>query len=112
MRKGGSATNPIAWYWGWVIGSSDVSVTIALDWRRSYLVTGGLTLTEGSNYAHVYIAQVCYYSGGDVVRCGIRDVGDDFGQSVHEFISGANRVTIKLRAKGGKHRAEGAVYAL
>ena len=44
--------------------------------------------------------------------CGVRDNGDDFDLSVTEFVSSASSVTIKLRTKGGKHRAEGVIYEL
>jgi hypothetical protein len=104
--------NPISTYWMWTTGTIDNTLDIGLDWRKSYLITGYLTLTEGGDYAHVYISTVCNYSGGDQVLCGVRDVGDDFGLSVTEFISSATKVTIKLRTKGGKHRAEGVVYEL
>ena len=104
--------SPVYWYWAWVIGSSEVTVTMSLDWRKTYLITGGLTLTDGDDYAHVYISQVCYYNGSDVISCGIRDIGDDFDLSVHEFVSGASSVTVKLKTRGGKHRAEGAAYEL
>ncbi len=50
--------NPVYWYWEWVIGGSEVTVTMSLDWNRTYLVTGGVTLTDGSDYAHVYISGV------------------------------------------------------
>ncbi|HMM42713.1 MAG TPA: hypothetical protein PKA95_12490 [Thermomicrobiales bacterium] len=101
---------PTHTYWMWSVGTHDVTVTIGLDWRKRYLITGFLTLTEGDDYAHVYISTVCRYSGGDQVLCGIRDDAGDFGLGVTEFISSASRVTIKLRTKGGSHRAEGAVY--
>jgi allophanate hydrolase subunit 1 len=76
------------------------------------LVTGYLTQTDGDDYAHVYISTVCHYSGGDVVHCGIRDLSDDKYLGIVEVISGANRVTIKLKTKGGRHRAEGVVYEI
>jgi hypothetical protein len=104
--------SPVYTYWMWNIGNIDGTLTINLDWRKSYLITGFLTLTDGDDYAHVYISTVCTYSGGDVVLCGVRDIGDDFGPSATEFISSALSVTIKLRTKGGKHRAEGAIYEL
>lgn len=104
--------NPVYWYWEWVIGSSDVTVKMSLNWTKKYLVTGGLTLTDDDDYAHVYISEICYYHGGDVVRCGIRDFSGDFHLSVHQFISDAISVTVKLKTKGGKHRAEGAVYEI
>lgn len=103
---------PIRTYWMWTTGTIDVTLDVALDWRKSYLVTGYLTLTDGANYAHVYISTVCTYRGGDQVLCGVRDIGGDFGLSVTEFISSASKVTLKLRAKGGSHRAEGVIYEL
>ena len=104
--------SPVYTYWMWNIGNIDGTLTIDLDWRKSYLITGFLTLTDGDDYAHVYISTVCTYGGGDVVLCGVRDVGDDFGLSVTEFVNSALSVTIKLRTKGGKHRVEGAIYEL
>jgi hypothetical protein len=99
-------------YWMWTTGTYEVALDIALDWRKSYLVTGYLTLTDGDDYAHVYISTVCSYSGGDVVLCGVRDIGGDFDLGVTEFISSASRVTIKLKTTGGRHRAEGAIHEL
>jgi len=103
--------NPRTSYWMWATGTHDVTVTIGLDWKKSYLVTGALTLTDGDDYAHVYISTVCTYTGSQVL-CGVRDVGGDFGVGLNEFISSATKVTIKLRTKGGSHRAEGVVYEL
>jgi hypothetical protein len=103
---------PVLTYWMWNTGTIDGTLNIGLDWRKSYLITGHLTLTDGDDYAHVYISTVCTYNGGDVVLCGVRDIGDDFGLGVTEFVSSASSVTIKLRTKGGKHRAEGVVYEL
>lgn len=103
---------PVRTYWMWTTGTNTVTVTIGLDWKKQYLVTGYLTLTDGDDYAHVYISTVCTYRGGDQVLCGIRDDSGDFGLGVTEFISSATRVTIKLRTTGGAHRAEGAVYEL
>jgi hypothetical protein len=99
-------------YWMWTTGTYEVSVAIALDWRKTYLITGYLTQTDGDDYAHVYIATVCHYSGGDVVRCGVRDFTSDVDLGVTETIGSANSVTLKLRTKGGRHRAEGAIYEL
>ena len=103
---------PIWTYWMWTTGTHDVTLDFALDWRQTYLITGFLTLTEGDEYAHVYISTVCSYSGGDVVLCGVRDIGGDFDLSATEFIGGASRVTIKLKTRGGAHRAEGVIYQL
>jgi hypothetical protein len=94
----------------WTTGTYTVSHTIPLDWRKGYLVTGYLTQTDGDDYAHVYISTVCHYSGGDVVKCGVRDISDDKHLGIIEYISGANKVIVKLKTKGGRHRAEGVVY--
>jgi hypothetical protein len=100
-------------YWMWTTGTFEVTVTLNLDWQRTYLLTGGLTLTEGDDHAHVYISTLCSYSGGDQVLCGVRDIGGDgVDLGVTEFISGASSVTVKLKTNGGKHRAEGALYQL
>lgn len=103
---------PYWWYHMWTTGTYEVSVNIPLDWRRRYLITGYLTLTKGDDYAHVYISTVCRYSGGDTVLCGVRDLDDDRDLNIVEFIDGASRVTVKLKTKGGRHRAEGIVYQL
>jgi hypothetical protein len=58
------------------------------------------------------LSTVCSYSGGDMVLCGVRDIGGDFDLSVTEFINSASRATIKLKTRGGAHRAEGVVYEL
>jgi hypothetical protein len=107
----GVAMNPISTYWMWTTGSTEVTLDVGLDWRKSYLITGYLTLTQGDDRAHVYIATLCTLHG-DQELCGLRDVGDDFGLSVTEFVSSATSVTIKLRTQGGAHRAEGVVYEL
>jgi len=103
---------PIWTYWMWVSGEYEVTIDFDLDWRKSYLITGCLTLTDGEDYGHIYISTICNYNGGDVVLCGVRDIEDDFGLSVTECVSSASKVTIKLRSKGGVHRAEGVVYEL
>ena len=103
----------VAWsYWLWTTGNITASLTIALDWRQTYLLTGGLTHKQGGDYARVYLATVCSYSGGDVVLCGVRDIPNDAGLGLTEFLSGVSTITIKLRTTGGSHRAEGAVYRL
>jgi len=98
------------WYTMWTTGTFTVSLTVPLDWQRSYLVTGGLTQTDGPDYAHVYISTVCSYDGGDQVLCGIRDDPDDSGLNLIEALDAASSVTVKLRTTGGRHRAEGFVY--
>ncbi len=104
--------NPVLTYWMWTTGSTEVTVDIGLDWRKTYLITGYLTLTDGDNRGHVFISTVCNYDGGDVVGCGVRDFGDDFDLGVTEWVSSAESVTIKLKTSGGAHRAEGVVYEL
>jgi hypothetical protein len=103
---------PVYTYWMWHTGTIDGTLEVGLDWTKSYLITGQLTLTDGDDYAHVYISTVCTYHGGDTVLCGVRDVGDDFGLSVNEVVNSASSVTITLRGKGGAHRAEGVIYEL
>ena len=104
--------DPHMGYYLWTQGNTSVSATISLDRTKQYLVTGGLTLTDGDDYAHVYIARVCYSSGGDVVQCGVRDIGGDAELGLVEFLSGARDVTIKLKSTGGRHTAEIMVYEL
>ena len=99
-------------YWLWTTGTYEATFKIPLNWQRRYLVTGYLTQTDGDDYAHVYISTVCYYDGGDVVRCGIRDLEDDKDLGIVEFLNGADSVTVKLKTSGGRHRAEGVVYEL
>lgn len=96
----------------WTTGTYQVTSTIPLNWQRGYLVTGYLTQTDGDDYAHVYISMVCRYSGGDVVRCGIMDASDDKFLPIVEYITAAESVTVKLKTKGGRHRAEGVVYEI
>src|SRR4030095_5987903 len=102
---------PIRAYRMWTTGTFEVTTSVSLDRRKSYLVTGYLTLTEGSEYAHIYISTVCHVSG-DQVLCGVRDVSSDFDLRVTELLCSASSVTIKLKTKGGRHRAEGVVYEL
>lgn len=101
---------PTSQFWMWTTGTYEVTLDIPLDWRKRYLITGYLTLTKGDDYAHIYISTVCNYSGGDQVLCGVRDFDGDFDLGVTEFVSSASRVTVKLKTKGGAHRAEGVVY--
>ena len=75
----------------WTTGTFSVTSTIPLDWRKTYVVTGTLTQTDGDDYAHVYISRVCSYSGGDVVRCGVRDISGDLNLGLVEWISGSRR---------------------
>lgn len=104
---------PISIYHAWTTGSFTVSATIPLDWTRRYLVTAFLTQTEGDEYAHVYISQVCHYWGSDYSGCGIRDIPDNFRTCwATEILDHATSVTIKLTTRGGRHMAEGVVYEL
>src|SRR5262245_10910964 len=103
---------PVSTYWMSTTGTYQVSVDLALDWKQTYLLTWYLTLTSGDDYGHIKIWTLCHYCGGDVVLCGVRDIGDDFNLGVTEFISAAARVTVKLKTTGGKHRAEGVLYQL
>ena len=97
----------------WTLGTIDVTQDISLDWQKTYLITGYLTLIDQSTHAHVYISNVCGYYGGDQVLCGLRDVdGENMDQNVTEVVSHANRVTIKLRASGGGSRIEVVIYEL
>jgi hypothetical protein len=98
------------WYTMWTTGTFTVTLTLPLDWRLNYLVTGGLTQTDSGDYAHLYIAEVCTYNGSDVVLCGLRDLDGETDLNIVEPLSSADRVTIKLRTTGGRHRAEGVVY--
>jgi hypothetical protein len=97
----------------WTTGTYVVSTTIPLNWQRRYLVTGYLTQTDGDDYAHVYISTVCTFNGSDVILCGVRDISDDTDLGVVEVLpNSAISVVIKLKTRGGRHRAEGVVYEL
>jgi hypothetical protein len=102
-------------YWMWTQGNISATLTLGLDPARRYLVSGALVGKDGGNYGQVYIATVCSVDG-DQVLCGIRDSPGDspateiMGLGIQEFISSAESVTIKLRANGGLHRAEGILY--
>lgn len=103
---------PVSTYWMWTTGTYEVSIDFDLDWRKRYLITGYLTLTDGDDYGHVYISMVCRYSGGDQVLCGLRDTEGDFDLSVTEIVSSTSKVTVTLKTEGGAHRAEGVIYEL
>src|SRR5262245_49274202 len=105
---------PVWSYWVAVTGSATASATMSLNRDRRYLVTGGLILTEGDDHARVYIGTVCQQSSATgPVLCGVRDLVDDAGLGVTEFLTAnAISVTVKLKATGGKHRGEGVVYEL
>ena len=104
-------------YWMWTSGTFSTTVTFALNPTRSYLMTGALTGKDGGDYGQVYISMLCTVSG-DQVLCGIRDDPSDSpftdisSLGINEFISSADSVTVKLRATGGLHRAEGILYDL
>jgi hypothetical protein len=76
---------------------------------------GALAGKDGGDYGQVYISMLCTVSG-DQVLCGIRDDPSDSSFTdisslgINEFISHADSVTVKLRATGGLHRAEGILY--
>jgi hypothetical protein len=103
---------PHWWYHLWTTGTYKVSHTVPLNWTKRYVVTGYLTLTDGDDYAHVYVSVVCHYSGGDVVKCGVLDMSDDKHLGIVKVIDGAKSVTVTLKTKGGRHRAEGLVYQI
>jgi hypothetical protein len=107
----------VAWaYWIWTRGSISGTVTMALDPGRRYLVTGALTGKSGGDYGQVFISTLCIQRSPDQVLCGIRDDPSDPPDStianlgIVEFVQNATRVTVKLSADGGLHRAEGAIY--
>jgi hypothetical protein len=111
----GRAMFVVSSYWMWTSGTFSTTVTFALNPTRSYLMTGALTGKDGGNYGQVYISMLCTVSG-DQVLCGIRDdpsdssFADISSLGINEFISNADSVTVKLRATGGLHRAEGILY--
>lgn len=103
---------PVWTYWLAVTGSATATVSMSLNPDRRYLVTGGLILTDGDDYARVYIGTVCRRLG-DVIACGVRDFDGDGGLGLTEALTpNASRVIVKLKTKGGKHRAEGVVYEI
>lgn len=100
------------WYLIWTTGAFKATLTIPLDYQKTYLVTGGLTLTESDRYAHLYVSTVCSYAGGDQVLCGVRDFEGDGDLGLVEIVSGAISVTVALHTEGGQHRGEGAVFEI
>ena len=112
-RRSGDAAGEMAWVSseGRTTGTYKATVTINLDPSKRYYVDGALVQTDGDDYAHVYISTVCI-ARSDTVHCGIRDWTDDKDLNTNEHLSNASRVTIALRTKGGRHRAEGTVYEL
>jgi hypothetical protein len=103
-------------WWMWTRGRFTVSVTAGLDPRRRYLVTGGLEGKSGGDYGQVFISTVCVQRSPDQILSGVRDdpassPNDNIANlGVLEFLSNATRVTIKLRADGGLHRAQAVIY--
>ena len=95
----------------WTSGSISATLTINLDPRKTYLVTGGFVQTDGDDYAHAFISEMCT-GGGDVVLCGVRDTSGDTDLNLYEFVSGALNVTLTLRSNGGRHRVEGSIFEL
>jgi hypothetical protein len=103
--------NPINWYYLWTSGGTSTSLTINLDSQKSYLVTGGFVQSDGGDYSHAFISEVCK-GGGDEVLCGVRNGDSDTYLNLYEFISGAINVTITLRSNDGRHRVEGSIFEL
>ena len=103
-------------YWMWTSGTFTVTHTIALSPARRYLVTGALVGKDGGNYGQVYISTVCRQISSDQILCGIRDASFTTPASkiqnlrIVEILQNATRVTVKLTATGGLHRAEGTVF--
>jgi hypothetical protein len=103
-------------YWMWTSGSFTTSVTIPLDRTRRYLVTGALAGKSGGDYGQVFISTVCTMPSSDQILCGVRDDPANSPSTnianlgIVEILTNAVRVTVKLRAGGGLHRAEGVVY--
>ena len=104
------------WYamgWAWTTGSFTTSGDVDLDPNQSYLVTGGVTESDGGGKAHLYISVLCT-SDGDQQLCGIRDEGGDDGLTLVEALPPrSSRVTISFRSTGGgTHRGEYVIYQL
>ncbi|HZO89615.1 MAG TPA: hypothetical protein VFB38_14905 [Chthonomonadaceae bacterium] len=97
-----------ATFWMWTTGDYNETFTLALDPNRSYLVQTYLVKTDGDDYAHTYIAEVCQQNG-DEILCGVSVEPDALSV---EVISNAISVTVGLRTTGGAHRAEGTIFAL
>ena len=100
---------PIVQYYLWTRGRYKIDIEFNLDPNKKYLVTGYLTLTSGRRHAHVYISEECYRSSVEI--CEVR-TGDDFHAYVVKVLDKHTSVTISLKTKGGKHRAEGVIYEL
>jgi hypothetical protein len=108
---------PYRSFTAWATGNFTTSITVALDRNRRYLVTGGLVGKEGGDHGQVFISTVCTMPSNDQVLCGVRDDPSDSSdtliknRNLVEFLQPtATRVTIKLRSRGGRHRAEGVIY--
>jgi hypothetical protein len=93
----------------WTTGDFDETLTLALGPNNGYLVETYLTKTDGGDYAHAYIAEVCTQDG-DQVLCGLNNESD--APSISFLSVGTISVTVGLRTTGGSHRSAGAVFAL
>jgi hypothetical protein len=103
-------------YWMWTQGNFSVTINVGLSPARRYLVTGALVGKQGGDYGQVYISTVCTQRSPDQILCGVRDFPPGTPNSnirnlgIVEVLQQATRVTIKLTATGGLHRAEGVIY--
>ena len=95
-------------FWMWTTGDFDETLALSLDPTQSYLVETYLTKTDGGDYAHAYISEICS-GGGDEILCGVTNEPDATSVAV---LSGNISVTVALRTTGGAHRAEGVLYTL
>jgi hypothetical protein len=103
---------PMNWAWTyWIENTGNITGTVkmSLDPAQSYMVEGFLTKTDGGDYGHVYIAEVCTQPSSDQILCGLNDEGSS---GIVTVLSGAISVTVGLRTTGGNHRAEGVIWAL
>jgi hypothetical protein len=107
----------VSWtYWMWTQGRTSVTITMSLSPMRRYLVTGALVGKEGGDYGQVYISTVCTQRSPDQILCGVRDFplpapGDAIRNlGITEILQNATRVTVRLNATGGLHRAEGTIF--
>lgn len=104
--------NPVRTFSFWTSGAFTATRTYSLNPLKRYLITGGVTKTEGTSYSHAYISELCTGSG-DVILCGVRDLNGDDDLRLTEFISNAVSVTVKFRSTGaGRRRMEGVLYEL
>jgi hypothetical protein len=108
----------VSWtYWMWTSGNFSVTVTMTLNPTRRYLVTGALVGKEGGDYGQIYISTVCTQPSSDQILCGVRDFPLPAPSSaipslgiVEILQPNATRVTVRLNATGGRHRAEGTIF--